>query len=98
MLETIRRQNGFNSLPNDKLRIVKIKTFADDEFNVVKMTISACDRVDTIVGKGVNSGHGFFNVNVSPAKLWDFRHTRRQTEYELKLKWQHLSLIRRGVL
>ena len=42
-----------NSLPNDKiLDWSKFKTFADDIFNVAKMMISVCDRVENIEGKG----------------------------------------------
>ena len=51
----------FNSLPNDKfLDRTKLKAFADDKFNVAKMTISVCGRLENIVGKEENAGYQHF--------------------------------------
>ena len=50
-----------NTLPNNKiLEEMKLKAFADDKFNVVKMTISLFDRVKNIVGKEENAGYQHF--------------------------------------
>ena len=35
--------------------MTKLKTFADDKWNVAKMTISLFDRVENTVGKGENA-------------------------------------------
>ena len=48
-------------LPNDKiLKVNKLKTFADDKFNLAKMTISVFDRVENTVGKGEIAGYQHF--------------------------------------
>ena len=48
-------------LPNDKiLKVTKLKVFADDKFNLAKMTISVFDRVEYTVGKGENAGYQHF--------------------------------------
>ena len=50
-----------NSLPNDKiLDWSKLKTFADDKIEVLKMVIFVFDRVENIVGKGENAGYQYF--------------------------------------
>ena len=59
-----------NSLTNDKTSaLTKLKTFADDEFHVVKMMISVFDKIENvgkaenvlnIVGKGENAGNQHF--------------------------------------
>ena len=52
---------GLNSSPNDRiLDVTKLTAFADDKFNVAKMTISLFDRVGNTVGKGENAGHQHF--------------------------------------
>ena len=44
------------SLPNNKiLAFTKLEVFAEGKFNVAKMMISVCDRVENIVGKRDNS-------------------------------------------
>ena len=51
----------FNPLPNYKLFDVnKLKAFADDKTNVAQMMISVFDRVENLVGKGVNAGYQNF--------------------------------------
>ena len=51
----------FIPLPNDKiLDVTKLKAFADNQLNIVKMTISRYDRVENIVGKGENAGYQHF--------------------------------------
>ena len=53
-------ENVINSLPHDKiLAIPKLKTFADDKFDVDKMMISVFDKVVNIMGKGKKSGYKF---------------------------------------
>ena len=48
-------------LPNDKIfYVTKLKAFADDKLNFVKMTISLSDRVENTVGKGENAGYQHF--------------------------------------
>ena len=37
-----------------------MKAFADKKFNIPKMMISLCDRVENIVGKGENAGYQHF--------------------------------------
>ena len=37
-----------------------LKAFADDRINVAQMMITACDRVENIVGKGENAGYQDF--------------------------------------
>ena len=52
---------GFNSIPNDKNRDWSaLKPFADDTFNIAKIMIFVCDRVENIVGKGENAGYQHF--------------------------------------
>ena len=47
-----------NLLPIDKiLDVTKLKAFADDKFNVAKITISLFDQVENTVGKGENAGY-----------------------------------------
>ena len=51
----------FNPLPDDKIvDWSKLKAFADDKMDVVKMTISLFDRVENSVGKGENAGYQHF--------------------------------------
>ena len=50
-----------NSLPNDKiLDWSKLKAFADDKINVLKMMIFIFDRIENIVGKEENAGYQHF--------------------------------------
>ena len=50
-----------NFLPNDKiLDRSKLKAFADDKINVLKMMIFVFDRDENIVGKGENAGYQHF--------------------------------------
>ena len=42
--------------------MTKSKAFADNKFNVAKIIISVCDRVENIVGKGDNAGSSPYNV------------------------------------
>ena len=52
---------SFKLLPNDKFfDITKLKAFAYDKFNIAKMTISLCDRVENTVGKEENAGYQHF--------------------------------------
>ena len=37
-----------------------MKAFADNKFNVAKMTISLFDRVENTAGKGENAGYQHF--------------------------------------
>ena len=54
-------ENSLNSIPNNKiLDLTKLKAFADDKFNVTKLTIFLFDRVENIVGKGKNAGYKHF--------------------------------------
>ena len=49
------------SLPNDKiLAWSKLKAFADDKLDGVKMMISLFDRLENNVGKGENAGYQHF--------------------------------------
>ena len=51
----------FKLLPNDKfLDMTKLKAFTDDKLDVVKTTISLCDRVENTVGKEENGGYQHF--------------------------------------
>ena len=50
-----------NSLSKDKiLYMTKLNAFANDKWNIAKMTISLYDRVENTVGKGENAGHQHF--------------------------------------
>ena len=50
-----------NSLPNDKiLDLSKFKVFADDNFNLTKMVKFFFDKVESLVGKGGNTGYQHF--------------------------------------
>ena len=40
--------------------MTELKAFADDKFNVGKMTISLLDRVENAEGKGENAGYQHF--------------------------------------
>ena len=40
--------------------MTKLKGFADDNFNVAKMTIFLCDKVENTVGKEENTGFQLF--------------------------------------
>ena len=52
---------SINPLPDDKiLAWSKLKAFADDKIDVVKMMIYLFDRVDNTVGKGENTGYQYF--------------------------------------
>ena len=47
----------FNTLPHHKiLDGSNLKAFKDNNFFVIKIIISVCDRVKNIVGKGENAG------------------------------------------
>ena len=51
---------SFKSFPNDKiLGLTKLKTFADNKFNVANM-ISFFDSLENMVGKGENAGYQHF--------------------------------------
>ena len=53
--------NGFNSLPNDKiLDWSKLKAFADDILNVNQKLKFNLGKVENIVGKGENAGYQHF--------------------------------------
>ena len=48
-------------LPNNKfLDVTKLKAFADNNFNIPKMTISLCDRAENKVDKVENAGYQHF--------------------------------------
>ena len=50
-----------HSLPNNKiLDQSKLKEFADDKIEVLKMMIFVFDMVENIVGKGENAGYQHF--------------------------------------
>ena len=52
---------NFNPLSNDKIwALTKLKAFADDKFNVVKMMIHLFDWVENVVGKRENAGNRHF--------------------------------------
>ena len=52
----------FNSLPKDKIfKVIKLKTFVDDEIDVAQMMISVFDRVEKIIGKEENAGYQQFS-------------------------------------
>ena len=38
------------------MEVTKLKAFADDKLNIIKMAISLLDRVENSVGKGENAG------------------------------------------
>ena len=58
---TLIKYYRINSLPNNKIPDwSKLKAFADDNLNVVKMTISLFDRLEKTVGKGENAGYQHF--------------------------------------
>ena len=40
--------------------VTKLKVFADDKFNIDKMTISLLDKLENTVGKGENAGYQHF--------------------------------------
>ena len=40
--------------------MTKLKAFADDKLNIVKMAISLFDKVENSVGKGENVGYQYF--------------------------------------
>ena len=49
------------NLPNNKILILtKLKEFADNKFNAVKMMICVLDRIEKIVGRGENAGNQHF--------------------------------------
>ena len=51
----------FNSLPNNiVLAWSKLKAFADNKLNVVKIMISLCDSSENTVGKGENASFLLF--------------------------------------
>ena len=53
--------NIFYSLPNDKiLALSKLKVFAEDKLNAVKMVISLFDRIENTMGKGKNADYQHF--------------------------------------
>ena len=48
-------------LPDNKiLALSKLKAFADDKLDVVKMMISTFDQLESSVGKGENEGYQHF--------------------------------------
>ena len=48
---------SFNPLPDDKiLDMTKLKAYADDKLNIVKMMISLFNKVENTVEKGENAG------------------------------------------
>ena len=50
-----------NPLPNDKIKdVTKLKAFADDKLNIVKMMVSLYDRVEKAVEKRENAGYQHF--------------------------------------
>ena len=50
-----------NSLPNDKiLDWSKLKAFADDKFNIVKIMEIVVNNTENIVGKGENAAYQHF--------------------------------------
>ena len=52
----------FKSVPNNKfLAWSKLKTFADDKLDVVKMMISVFDRLENTMGKGKSAGYQHFH-------------------------------------
>ena len=52
---------SLNFLPNNKvLAMSKLKAFADNKIDVVKMMISLLDRIEKTVGKGENAGYQHF--------------------------------------
>ena len=58
-----------NSVPNDKiLDGSKFKAFADDKIKVLKMMISAFDRVEKIVGKGEFAVTSIFSFSLNVFK------------------------------
>ena len=60
----------FNPLPNNKmLDVTKLKAFADDKCNVVKMTISLLIRIENGVGKEENAGYISFSHSVFQSLL-----------------------------
>ena len=49
------------TLPDDKvLARSKLKAFADDKIDVVKMMVSLLNRIENTVGKGENAGYQHF--------------------------------------
>ena len=61
ILVILREKVVLNSLPNDKiLDVTNLKVFAEDKFNVAKMTVSLFDRVENTVGNGENAGYQHF--------------------------------------
>ena len=62
-----------HSLPNDKISDwSKLKAFADDKLDVVKVMISLFDRVEFTVGKGENLVTSIFSFShsVFQSLLW----------------------------
>ena len=45
---------------NKILDVTKLKAFADDKFNVVKMIFSLCKRIENTSEKGENAGYQHF--------------------------------------
>ena len=61
LTNTTKNNNIFIPSPNDKiLDVTKLKAFADDKLNIVKMLISLYNRVENTVGKGENAGYQHF--------------------------------------
>ena len=51
----------FNRLPNNKiLDMTKLRAFAGDKLNALKIMISHFDRIENTVGKGENAGYQHF--------------------------------------
>ena len=61
MVDESYHKSAINSLPNDKiLDWSKLKAFADGNFNIAKVMIFVCDRVENIIGKEENAGYQHF--------------------------------------
>ena len=61
MIQWLVLQNGFNSLPNDKiLDWSKFKAFADDKMIETQKLKFVLGRVENIMGKGGNAGYQHF--------------------------------------
>ena len=80
----------FYSLPNDKfLDMTKLKEFADDRFDVAKIKISLCDRVENTLGEEENAGYRhlllFPQCFPKPSSLGSFK---------VGIVWQRLNSLR----
>ena len=58
MFKSVYMEERVNSFRDNKiLALTKLKTLADDKFNVAYMMISVSDRQENIVGKGENASY-----------------------------------------